>query len=436
MKRAALLLLCAALAPARASVPGAPAEPPQALTLAEAEAIAARTHPRISAADFEAAAAKQRIREARAGFFPQVTADAAAVGAGDGGDTRLAATGGLNNPTVFSRQSDGVTATQLLTDFGRTSALTAGARFAAEAGSADARLARAQVRLAVDRAYFEALRAQRVAAVARETVDARQLFYDQTEALAQGKLKSELDARFAQVNLDEASLLLLRARNGLAQAQAALATALGYRDPREFVLAEEKAPALPPADEASLVAQALQDRPEAAARRDRYEAARRQAAAEKDNQYPTVTAVAGTGVSPVRNDSQLNESYVAAGINIALPVANGGRLSAQAEEARLRAAAAERDLDATENEIVRDVRVARLDAAAAFQAIGVTGRLLANAGEALDLAQARYRSGLGSIVEVSQAQLNQTNAELQNADARYDYQIRLAELSYQLGDFQ
>jgi len=83
---------------------------------------------------------------------------------------------------------------------------------------------------------------------------------------------------------------------------------------------------------------------------------------------------------------------------------------------------------------VRDVRVAWLNVSTAFQAIGVTDEVLASATESSDLAQARYRAGISSIVEASQAQLNQTEAQLQSANAKYDYEIILANLRYQLGD--
>ena len=59
-----------------------------------------------------------------------------------------------------------------------------------------------------------------------------------------------------------------------------------------------------------------------------------------------------------------------------------------------------------------------------FQKLAVTDRLLAQANEALRLAQARYDAGLGSIVELTQAQLTQTSAEIGAAVAKFDYLSR------------
>ena len=81
---------------------------------------------------------------------------------------------------------------------------------------------RASVLLQVDRAYFDALRAQAILRVAEQTIAARQLVVDQVTALASAGLKSALDLSFARVNLSEAQLLLLQAQNGVQASYASL----------------------------------------------------------------------------------------------------------------------------------------------------------------------------------------------------------------------
>jgi len=83
--------------------------------------------------------------------------------------------------------------------------------------------------------------------------------------------------------------------------------------------------------------------------------------------------------------------------------------------------------------VARDVRLAWLNAKTAYERLSLTAQLLKEAAQALDLAQARYKLGLGSIVELSQAQLNLTQAQTDNAGAKYDYQISRADLDYQIG---
>jgi len=83
------------------------------------------------------------------------------------------------------------------------------------------------------------------------------------------------------------------------------------------------------------------------------------------------------------------------------------------------------------NRISRDVRTAWLAANTAFDRVTVSEQLLAQANQALDLAQTRYKLGLSSIVELSQAQLQQTQAEIGNAQAGYEYRLALSVLRYQ-----
>ena len=129
--------------------------------------------------------------------------------------TRLAALGGLNNPTVYSRQSDGVVLNQLITDFGHTYDLTESAKFRANAASDRVAVARAIIVLEVDRTYFDVLRAQAVLRVAQETVKTRQVALDQVSVLVKNQLKSTLDESFDQVALSQAKLLLIQAQSGV-----------------------------------------------------------------------------------------------------------------------------------------------------------------------------------------------------------------------------
>ena len=115
--------------------------------------------------------------------------------------------------------------------------------------------------------------------------------------------------------------------------------------------------------------------------------------------------------------------YGAAGLNLTIPVFNGGLFKARQTEAELRAQAATQNINDLANRVTRDVRVAYLNASTAYDRVGLTGQLLKQAQLSLDLAQSRYDLGLSAIIELSQAQLNLTSAQIAAASARYDYQI-------------
>jgi outer membrane protein len=369
------------------------------------------------------------VREARSAYWPGVFGNVTGAAAPDG--TRITA-GLLNNPSVLDRVATGVIATQLVTDFGRTSALVQTQTLRAGAQEQDVTLVRAEVLLDVDRAYFDVLRAQAVQRVARQTVDARQLVVDQVSALASSGLKSGLDLSFARVNLSQAQLLLVQAQGDVQSAVAALNTAMGASQTSTYELVDEPLPQPSADDAAAMIAQALRDRPDVAAERLSAQAASKFADAERALLRPVVSAVGVAGVTPYR-DSTLNEHYSAAGFNVTVPVFNGGLYSARRSEAAYRAQAADQALRDLENRVARDVTLAWVQTRTAYQRVDLTNQLVAQAGDALDLAQQRYTMGLSSIVELTQAQLNKTQADIDQASARYDYQSRAAALKFQTG---
>lgn len=248
-------------------------------------------------------------------------------------------------------------------------------------------------------------------------------------------MRSTLDVRFAEVSLSQAQLDVVQAENTAAEAQSDLAAALGLDHAPTFALTDEPMPVgLEPTPD-SHVQDAFRKRPEIATLTQLRDAAKRFAEAERRLKLPTVSVLGTAGAVPA-GDPRLPETYSAAGFNITIPILNGGLFSARRAEAEQRAAAADSDLRELTNQVAREVRDAWLQADTAAKRLDVTSRLLTQATEALRLAQTRYDAGLGSIVELSQAQLNQTAADIQNATARYEYLSRRAVLDYATGELQ
>jgi len=399
------------------------------LTLAEAERLAIQNNPQFSAARFTAAASYQVPLQYRAGLLPSVSGAVTAVGADSG--SRLAA-GALNNPVVYDRLASGLIVNQLVTDFGRTGSLIAAAKLRAQAQDQVTETARASILIATARAYFGVLRARSVLTVAQQTVSARQLVSDQVTALANSNLKSGLDVSFANVNLADAQLLLLQAQNDVKAAEAQLATALGLPSQIAISIQDEPAPGPLTGGVDPLVTQALQDRPELKDLRLEQSAAERFAKAEHSLFYPSI-GVAGTAGFVPAGEAAVPGRYGAIGVNVSIPVFNGGLFRSRQTEAELKSKAASDNVTDLANRVTRDVRVAFLNAQTAFERVGLTDQLLKQAQLALDLARGRYDLGLSSIVELSQAQLNLTGAQIGSASAQYDYQTERAILDYQVG---
>jgi outer membrane protein len=405
------------------------AQDAQRLSLKEAEERAVQNHPQIRAGQFAALAAGETVREIRSAYFPTVFGSLTGAQAQDG--TRITA-GGLNNPTILDRFAYGVSASQLLTDFGRTGDLTGSAKLRVDSQQQDVTARRAAVLLQVDGAYFDVLRAQSVQRVAEQTVAARQLVVDQVSALASSGLKSSLDLSFAKVNLSEAQLLLVQATNDVKASFASLSAALGSPQTGAYELIDEPLPEAPPADSAALIAEALRDRPDVLRERLAQQSQAKFADAERALWFPAVSLIGAAGMTPYRQPG-LTSQYGAVGLNVTIPLANGSLYSARRAEANFRASIAQQNVQDLENRVARDVQVAWLDAQTAFQRLDLTNQLLTQATDALDLAQERYNLGLSSIVELTQAQLNQTRAQIEQATARFLYQARSAALRFQTG---
>jgi outer membrane protein len=407
------------------------AQEPRRLSLHEAHETALHNHPLISVADLKTLAAQQVMREARSAFFPNISGNVVAVGT-TADNTRLAAVAGLNNPAIFDRNAEGLMISQLITDFGRTANLTGSAKLQAEAAANNAKATREQILLAVDGAFFSALQAQSVTRVAQQTVTARQTFLDQVTALASNKLRSELDVSFARVNVEDARLLLSKAQNDLDAAFSQLSTLLGGRKQMTYELVDEPLPLGLSTNADQLVEEGLRARPDLIALRQSGEASHRFAKAERASRYPTIAAVGAAGVSPI-HDPQIPDSYAAAGVTLNLPLFAGGLYSARQKEAELRAQAEQERVRDAENNVVRDVRIAWLNARNAYDRLGITAQLVKNATLSYDLARARYKNGVSSIVELNQAELNKISAEISYADTKYEYLLRRSALDFQTG---
>ena len=201
------------------------------LSLKDAEAIALKNNPAISVAHLEALASQQVTREVRSSLWPQAYAEFTGVDSRN--NSRISA-GAINNPQIFPRAAAGTTVTQLITDFGHTTNLVASARLHAQAENQNAIATKEQVLLTVDQAFYGALQTHAVLRVAEQTVASRQLLADQVGALTKSKLKSDLDLSFANVNLAQAKLLDLDARNNDKASAAVLSAILArveFRSP-------------------------------------------------------------------------------------------------------------------------------------------------------------------------------------------------------------
>jgi outer membrane protein len=409
------------------------------LTRKDAEQLAIKNNPRISVGKLLALAQHQVYRETRSAELPILSGNITAVDANEG--SRIGA-GALNAPRLLEHAGAGISLNQLVTDFGRTSNLVSASKLRDKAQVANALATSEDIVLATDQAFYTALENQALLKVAQQTVDTRQSVEHQIDELAKNNLKSTLDLTFAQVNLSQAKLLQLDAQNNLESSMAALAAVLGFDHQVTFELSEEEAqPPAPLTDVDALIHTAFQQRPDLQAFNYEQQGAEKFRRAQRDQLFPTISTLGIAGGTPVRPDCFggcfpnyfVSSWYGAIGVNMSIPIFNGFLLTAEASEARYRAQAAAENTRDLRDRIARDVRTAWLAAGAAFQRVGVTAELAKEADLSLRLAQSRYQLGLGSIVELSQAQLQQTDAAIGYVNAQYQYRLALSTLNFETG---
>jgi outer membrane protein len=213
---------------------------------------------------------------------------------------------------------------------------------------------------------------------------------------------------------------------------ASLSEALGRKDVETFLLDDNQPVVSAPPGLSVLVDAALRQRPDLLQLQYQRDAAASAAAAAKDANYPTLAAVGVLGNAFVE-DSHLPDKYAAAGVQLTVPIFEGGALIARQREAEIRAEVASESLREAENSAVRDVRLALVAAQTAYKRLSTSRQLLKHATQAFELARARYKAGSSSIVELSDAQLNQTLAAIEFANAQFGTRLQAAVLDYQTG---
>ncbi len=413
--------------PTPVAAPGAPL-----LTRQQAETMALRDNPRITVGHLLTLAQGQAVRVNRSAELPQLNGSITGEGAYDG--SRVASDS-LSSSRLLQHVGGGVLLSQLITDFGHTHNLVASSQLEQKAQQSREQATREDVVLVADQLYYSALQAQAVLQVADQTVKTRQSTQSQVGELAKNNLRSTLDASFADVNVSQAQLLKLDAKNNADAAMAQLDEVLGLDHEQNYTLVSDpQAAPPPPPDVDALVKMALARRPDLQALRQQSNSEKKLSRAQEDQRLPTLSVIGTVGGTPVRTGEYYRSSWDgAAAANLNVPLFNGFRYSAEAKQTRLQAQATDAQALALRNSIVRDVHTSWLSANNAFERIAVTAQLVRQADQSFKLAQTRYSLGLSSIVELTDAQLAQTQAQIAYSDARYRYRAALASLRFVTG---
>jgi len=406
------------------------ASPPVHLTLQQAIETALRQNPSVNEARHTVEEADARIRQARAGYYPQIGFNGIAK-VGLSGATNALGLVGLPASPLFRNLADSVNVSQSVFDFGRTKHRVAYERKLRDAVEADVATVEAAVRVKVEQAYYGLLRAQRLREVTAEIVRSREATVRQAQALYEGQIRSRVDLDLARVSLARAQLQTAEAENRAYVAVATLGLAVGGAQDAEYVLESPdlSAPKLEPLD--PLVEEAFRVRPEFQTLRFDREAAAEQLELARSQKKPLLNLAFSGGYARFTN--VLARQLVAGGAGLVLPLFTGGRIEGQQEEAEAQLRVLDDREESLKQQVALEIRTAWFRLKNAIDSLPVLLLGTEYARSAARLAEERYRERLGSFVELATAQASLAEASASESVGLHDARIAEAELRRAVG---
>ncbi len=400
------------------------------LTLDEAVRTAIEHHPALEQSRQLIAAAQARIKEARSAFYPQITASGFAKQGLSGASNALGLRGLVTSP-LFRDIGSSAAILQNVFDFGRTSHEVDADRLLSESLRYALAAQQADVVFGVERAYYKALRQQRLLGVAETITSQKQLTVRQANAFFRAQLKSRVDVTLAEVGASQAALELAKARQLMQTTFAELNAAMGVGGEPVYSLTDVNAVVESPAPVEQLVGEALRNRPELMALDAQIRAGEAFVARSRSNMRPRFSFLWSGGW--VRFSEYSLSRLMLGAVGIDFPIFTGGRLKGELEEAEANLAAAR----AARDELIQKIRLDIYRAHEALQTAGDSVRaaeqVITQARTGLRLAQVRYGNQLGSFVELSSAEVASAQAEASFAEAGYSYKEAEADLRHATG---
>ena len=401
------------------------AGPPVHLTLQQALETALRQNPSVMAARHTVEEADARVRQARAGYYPQFGFNGIAK-AGLSGATNALGLVGLPASPLYRNLADSLNASQTVFDFGRTKHRVAQERKLRDAAEADVATVEAEVSLKVEQAWYGLLRAQRLVEVTGEIVRSREATVRQAQALYEGQIRSRVDLDLARASLSRAQLQASEAENRVHAAIATLGFALGGAQDAEYILESPdlSTPKLEPVE--TFVEEAFRLRPELQTLRLDREAAEEQLEFAKSQKKPLLNLAFSGGYARFTN--VLARQLLSGGAGLALPLFTGGRIEGQEEEAEAQLRVLDAREESLKQQVSLDIRTAWFRLKNAIDSLPVLHLQTEYARNATRLADERYRERLGSFVELASAQASLSEASASESIGLYDAKIADAEL--------
>jgi outer membrane protein len=349
--------------------------------------------------------------------------------------SRALSSSGASAPTL-NRYGPSLGLTYVLYDFGARTASIDAQRYQLIATLLTSNRVLQDTVAEVETAYFAVLaaRAQRTAQAEQEA--ALQASLDAVELRLRGGLAARADQLRARAALSEAQLARQLAERDIAKAEAMLKQAAGVEQTRPLLLDWETAP--PPALDAAtllaeLLAEAEQQRPDLRALQAAAASARAEAERARAARWPSLSLAASGGRTYFLEDERTPSTTYSVGVNLSVPLFDGGRLAAQARAAERDAERLQAEAESQRSQVALAVAEAYHDVRHAQDRREGVAVQFDSASESAQAAEARYTAGVGSLLEWLTAQADLARARQTQAQADSDWLAAFSRLNHALG---
>jgi outer membrane protein len=405
---------------------------PEILTLENALITALGNQPNLRVAAGTQAINEARVGQARSGYFPLITGRAAYqratanVATSFGGGPVQRRTSGES----FGTYLNNVNLNQTIFDFGKVRSQVNTAIFNLEAARSDAETTLQTTVVNVQQAYYGQQQAQRLLIVSEEAIAQFQKHLD----LAKGRFKvgvaPKIDVTTAEVDLSNARLNLITAKNNLSLARVTLNNAMGITTPDQYRVEDPGPFEQYVISEVEATDRALRTRPELIAQRALERAAESAIKTAQSDYFPTVTGAAGYSYNGQEYPLVWNWNVLG---SLNFPIFSGFLTQQQVAEARANLLRTKANGDVLKQTVLAEVSQAYLNLESTKERLRVTSVTVTQAQERLALVEGRYRAGLGTAVEVTDAEVALVNAQVNDVVAMSTYQAAKAQLERAMG---
>jgi outer membrane protein len=411
-----------------AAVPAGLADRIRRLTLAEIVDVGLRNNANTRLAWANAQAAAAAYGSERGAWLPTVDGDVSAA--------RIKTVASQGRTAVQqSVLTPSVTLSYLVFDFGGRTGRIEGARQQLLAAGFTHNATIQDVVLQIQVAYFQYLANRSLVGAQRTTLAEAQANLAAAEERRRVGIATIADVLQARTAASQAQLDLQTTEGNLQTARGALALALGLPANLPYDV-DSTAAAVPVgalADSVdALIASALRGRPDLAAARSAAQAARAGIGEARASLLPSLNLSATGGRTYATTIPNGANSYNLA-LGLAIPLFNGFSRQYDLRAAEYQAEAASARSETVRQQVVFQVFSAYYGLQTATRRVGTADDLIASATQSSEVARARYKAGVGSVLDLLAAQTALASARAQQVDARLAWSVSLAQLAHDAG---